>query len=114
MATIVQGSRSADIHKKLDHPVVDGDAHWLESVPVFHDYVKATGGQSMLDEYIKTQSGTARRFMTPADDRQKVGMGGGNLWVGPRSTLDRTPSMIPKLMYQRLENMGIDFAVIYP
>jgi hypothetical protein len=50
VATVTRGSRSAEIHAQLDHPVVDGDAHWLESVPVFHDYVKATGGPSMLKE----------------------------------------------------------------
>ena len=56
MATVPKGSRSADIHKQLDHPVVDGDAHWLESIPVFHEYVRTIGGQGMLDDYIKTQS----------------------------------------------------------
>src|SRR5688500_12487297 len=54
--TSVHGSRSAEINQGLDQPVVDGDAHWLESVPVFHEYVRATGGQRMLDDYIRTQA----------------------------------------------------------
>jgi len=114
MATIVRGSRSADIHKQLDHPVVDGDAHWLESVPVFHDYLKATGGQSMLDEYVKTQAGSDRWYQTPAAERFRQRMGRPNYWFGPGNTVDRATSMIPKLMYERLPDFGIDFAVVYP
>ena len=114
MASIVRGSRSADIHKQLSHPVVDGDAHWLESVPVFHDYLKATGGQSMLDEYIKTQASADRYFQTPPADRVRQRMGRPNYWFGPGNTLDRATSMIPKLMYERLPDFGIDFAIVYP
>jgi predicted TIM-barrel fold metal-dependent hydrolase len=114
MTTLVHGSRSAEIHKQLDHPVVDGDAHWLESVPVLHEYVKATGGQSMLDEYIKTQAGADRWFQTPPDERVRQRMGRPNYWFGPGNTLDRATSMIPRLMYQRLQDFGIDFGVIYP
>ncbi|MBV9329156.1 MAG: amidohydrolase family protein [Chloroflexi bacterium] len=114
MATIVRGSRSADIHRQLDHPVVDGDAHWLESVPVFHDYLKATGGQSMLDEYVKTQDGADRWFQTPAEERFRQRMGRPNYWFGPGNTVDRATSMIPRLMYERLPDFGIDFAVVYP
>jgi predicted TIM-barrel fold metal-dependent hydrolase len=114
MATIVRGSKSADIHKQLDHPVVDGDAHWLESVPVFHDYLKATGGQSMLDEYIKTQDSADRWYQTPPEERFRQRMGRPNYWFGPGNTVDRATSMIPRLMYERLSDFGIDFAVIYP
>jgi hypothetical protein len=112
MATVVQGSRSAEIHKELDHPVVDGDAHWLESVPVFHDYVKAIGGQTMLDEYVKTQASADRWFQTPPDERMRQRLGRPNYWFGPGNTLDRATSMIPRLMYERLQDFGIDFSIV--
>ena len=96
MATVVQPSRSAEIHKQLDHPVVDGDGHWLESVPVFHEYVKATGGQSMLDEYVKTQDATDRWFQTPPEERVRQRIGRPNYWFGPGNTIDRATSMIPR------------------
>jgi hypothetical protein len=41
-----------EIHQRLDHPVVDGYAHWLESVPVFHDQVKATGGHDLFSHHL--------------------------------------------------------------
>ena len=28
-------NRAAEIHAGLKHPVIDGDGHWLEPVPVF-------------------------------------------------------------------------------
>jgi predicted TIM-barrel fold metal-dependent hydrolase len=36
-------------------------------------------------------------------------------WALPiQNTLDRATAMLPKLMYQRLDEMGMDFSVIYP
>jgi hypothetical protein len=26
---------AADIRAQLDHPVIDGDGHWLEPIPIF-------------------------------------------------------------------------------
>jgi hypothetical protein len=114
MSTAVQPSRSAAIHQHLAHPVVDADAHWLESVPVFHDYVRATGGPQMLDAYVKSQSAGDRWFQTPAPDRLRHRVGRPNYWFGPGNTLDRATSMIPRLLYQRLQDFGIEFAVVYP
>jgi predicted TIM-barrel fold metal-dependent hydrolase len=63
MTTVTHGSRSAEIHQRLDHPVVDGDAHWLESVPVFHDYVKAMGGPAHAGRVHRVAS--CRRPLVP-------------------------------------------------
>ncbi|HEU0168883.1 MAG TPA: amidohydrolase family protein [Chloroflexota bacterium] len=114
MAVALQGSKSWQIHRQLDHPVVDGDAHWLESVPIFHDYLKATAGQAMLDDYIKTQDGADRWFQTAPEERFRRRMGRPNYWFGPGNTLDRATSMIPKLMYERLQDFGLDYCVVYP
>jgi predicted TIM-barrel fold metal-dependent hydrolase len=115
MATVPRGSRSAEILKQLKHPVVDGDAHWLESIPVFHDYLRQTGGQSMLEEYLEVSAGANDRwFKATSEERFRRRMGRPNYWFGPGNTLDRATSMIPKLMYERLSDFGIDYAVIYP
>lgn len=31
-----------------------------------------------------------------------------------KNTLDRATATLPKLLYERLEEMGIDFAILYP
>ena len=34
-------------------------------------------------------------------------------WGEPANTLDRATAMIPKLFYERLDDFGIDFALVY-
>ena len=34
-------------------------------------------------------------------------------WGEPASTLDRATAMIPRLFYERLDDIGIDFCVLY-
>jgi predicted TIM-barrel fold metal-dependent hydrolase len=35
-------------------------------------------------------------------------------WETPSETLDRSTSMLPGLLYERLDELGIDFALVYP
>lgn len=39
------------IKDQIDHPVVDADAHWLEPLPVFFDYVATAGGPGAVDRF---------------------------------------------------------------
>src|SRR3569833_2992505 len=113
MSTAVHPKRSAEIHGRLDHPVVDADAHWLESVPVFYEYVKSVGGQRMRDELDKQANSGDRWFLATPEERVRNRIGRPNYWFGPGPTLDRATSMIPKLLYQRLPDFGIDVAIVY-
>jgi hypothetical protein len=42
-------NRAAEIHAGLKHPVIDGDGHWLEPVPVFLEYLREVGGAQSVD-----------------------------------------------------------------
>ena len=42
--------RAAQIRGKLSHPVIDGDGHWMEPIPVFLDYLAEVGGPKAVDE----------------------------------------------------------------
>src|SRR5204862_5443087 len=45
--------------------------------------------------------------------RRRVAME--TFWGSPcENTLDRATAMLPRLMYERLEDLGIDFCVVYP
>ena len=33
----------AEIRRRIDHPIVDADAHQLETVPVLLDYIREVG-----------------------------------------------------------------------
>jgi predicted TIM-barrel fold metal-dependent hydrolase len=114
MSAATQPTRSTTVRQRLDHPVVDADAHWLESVPIFHDYLKSVGGPSMLDDYIRSQAASDRWFQTPTEERIRQRLGRPNYWFGPGNTLDRATSMIPRLLHERLPDFGIDYAIVYP
>ena len=53
-------------------------------------------------------------FPTP-QERRRNGVFSTAVWGIPtENTLDRATGMLPDLMYQRLDEFGIDFAVLYP
>ena len=41
--------RAAQIHAGLQHPVIDGDGHWLEPIPIFLEHLSAVGGPGAVD-----------------------------------------------------------------
>ena len=51
-------SKSAAVRAQLDHPVIDGDGHWLEPVPIFLDYLRQAAGPSMVDSFVKQAKDT--------------------------------------------------------
>ncbi len=110
-------SPSAKIRQKLSHPVIDSDGHMIEIFPVMSDYMKQVGGPEMADTIWKAFRGrnsgswydlseTERRYhrtIRPA------------FWAAPAAaTTDRATAMLPRLMHERLPEMGIDYAVVYP
>src|SRR5881628_4264625 len=108
-------SKSAAVRARLDHPVIDGDGHWLEPVPIFLDYLREVAGPSVVERFRKMATAHIDRGwydMTPAErlDRRPTRP---TWWGEPASTLDRATVMIPKLFYERLDDFGIDFAMLY-
>ena len=43
-------NRAAQIHAELKHPVIDGDGHWMEPIPVFLEYLSEVGGPKSVDQ----------------------------------------------------------------
>ncbi|MCB0997620.1 MAG: amidohydrolase family protein [Acidimicrobiales bacterium] len=62
-----------------------------------------------------TRSAGARAAVPDRHRRRQLGIHVSALWGIPtRNTLDRATVMLPELMYRRLDELGIDFAVLYP
>ena len=40
------------VRSKIDHPIVDGDGHWVEYDPVFSDKVRKVGGDLAADGFL--------------------------------------------------------------
>jgi predicted TIM-barrel fold metal-dependent hydrolase len=93
----------ADIRAKLNHPVIDADGHMIETTFAVLDFVKQVGGPEIAGRYEKTL-----RSNNTGRSRSAVWVGNS----GPAS-IDRATAMLPKLLRARLDEAGIDFAVVY-
>lgn len=108
----------ANIRGRLNHPVIDSDGHWIEFEPLALDYLTEVGGRDLVQRYqgsasqffsnrfwsgLSPQERTRRRVMQPP------------WWIFPtRNSHDRATAMLPRLLYERLDEIGLDFAVLYP
>src|SRR5438105_11835132 len=102
---------SRDIHAELDHPVIDGDGHAIEVTHVLLDYIAEVGGPKVAARYRKAP--IKRQFLLDEGDPYWTKDSGS--WVWPtRNTLDRATATLPALYAERLDEFGIDFAIVYP
>ena len=108
----LQDSKSAAVRARLSHPVIDGDGHWLEPVPIFLDYLREAGGPSMVERFTHKAKDAGWYEMSP-EERLDTRLKRPTWWGEPTNTLDRATAMIPRLFYERLDDFGIDFALVY-
>ena len=109
--------RTAEIEQirgRIDHPVIDGDGHLIEFAPLVRDLVKEEAGESVAERY-ETMMGSGKRFRDiPHDMKTRFGAFRYTWWGLPSAnTLDRATSMAPDLMRARLDELGLDFAILY-
>ena len=48
------------VRSKIDHPIVDGDGHWVEYDPVFSDKMRKVGGDLAADGFLEGDGGDPR------------------------------------------------------
>jgi predicted TIM-barrel fold metal-dependent hydrolase len=116
-------TRAAEIRAGLEHPVIDADGHFVEVGPILNDeivsYIEQDGGRELRDRYL---GGTVAPFDTSSNlvDRDRPAIRDEwramPSWWGwqCRNTLDRATMHLPELLAQRLDDFGIDFAILYP
>jgi len=107
-------TRAAEIHAGLKHPVIDGDGHWLEPVPVFLEYLREVGGAQSVDRMRALWQRTHVWYRSTWSQRQHDRTRRSNWWGVTSKTLDKATALLPALLNERLPELGIDFALIYP
>ncbi len=110
-------SRSQQVREKLDHPVIDADAHMLEVEPVLMDYIKEVGGSGMVKRYVDMLKDGRfwGWFDATPEERARKRIKRAPFWFFPAgNTRDRATAMFPGLLRSRLDEFGIDFAFVYP
>jgi len=107
--------RVREIRSQLDHPVIDGDGHDIEFLPAVKDEVLAIGGAKVLEGFERVIGASKFSRALNVEQRRLLGIPKMPFWGLPaRNTLDRATAMLPALLNERLEEFGIDFAVLYP
>jgi predicted TIM-barrel fold metal-dependent hydrolase len=102
----------AAIRAKLSHPVIDADGHWREFPPLLTESLKRIGGDKAT--YGLNFAVNVLNRTLGAEFRQRMRIPRGFWWVSPGNTLDRATSVFPRLLYERLDEFGLDFVTLYP
>src|SRR6516165_7626605 len=103
------------IHSRLKHPVIDSDGHWLEFGPTILEYMEKVGGKKASEGLKSREEVVTRVLMLTPDQRRDERRTIPAWWAFPtKNTLDRATALIPKLLYQRMDELGLDFSVLYP
>jgi predicted TIM-barrel fold metal-dependent hydrolase len=104
------------VRSRIDHPVIDSDGHLIEYIPLVRDFIVEDAGEDVAQAFDRiTRSAAFRSAVPDPKQRRELGIHSSAVWGLPTAnTLDRATAMLPELMYRRLDELGIDFAVLYP
>ena len=106
---------AAEIRADLKHPIIDADGHWLEYTPVFAERMRRVAGDKAADGFISSQRRIPDTLRLSIAERKQRGTAMEGYWVRQSTnTRDRATAMMPRMLYDRLGEIGIDFAVVYP
>ncbi|HXZ87166.1 MAG TPA: amidohydrolase family protein [Candidatus Binataceae bacterium] len=112
------GNHHADpreIHANLQHPVIDSDGHWVEYFPMVLDYLKQVGGTKAAEGLASRDEVVGRILSMTLEQRREGRRAQQSWWAFPtKNTRDRATAMIPRLLYERMGELGLDFSVLYP
>ncbi|MEO8695839.1 MAG: amidohydrolase family protein, partial [Acidimicrobiales bacterium] len=103
------------VRAQLDHPIVDADAHQLEVLAVVMDFVRDVGGPQMPDRLINYFMHARRAFRQTLDEREDQRTSVPVWWPVPtENTVDRATTALPGYLYERMDEIGLDFSIVYP
>jgi predicted TIM-barrel fold metal-dependent hydrolase len=103
------------IHSKLDHPIIDGDGHWIEYTPVFAERMRKAAGDKAAEGFLAHTGRIPDTLGLSIAERQQRGIAMEGYWGRQTTnTRDRATAMMPRMLYDRLDELGIDFGIIYP
>jgi Amidohydrolase len=115
--------RAAEVRAALHHPVIDADGHFVELRPVMEQailgHLSDLGGARLRDRYLA--SGVAPYDTTSVHhgtvaQRRRTGWNAIQPWwsLPVANARDRATSHLPALLHERLDEIGTDFALLYP
>ncbi len=114
---------AAQIRRELGHPIVDADGHFMELGPIMNDeivsYLEEAGGAALRDRFLSGAGYVLDTAVFQADrttpEVRRAWRSMPSWWGNPvADAYDRATAHLPKLMYERLDELGIDFMLALP
>ena len=108
---------STQTRAHLSHPIVDADGHSQEFLPAIDAYLSKVGISQGVHQLIEGLLGPDAGRWAELGERQRAEVRAMRppWWATPtRNTLDFATATMPSLLHARLDELGIDFSVVYP
>src|SRR5947209_20163586 len=103
------------LRSRLNHPIIDADGHWLESAPLMREEFRRIGGDAAGEALALASDRIPSSLRMSLAERRRRRVGQEAFWGSPcENVLDRATAMLPRFLYERLDDLGIDFCVVYP
>lgn len=111
-----ESGRARTLREGLGHPVVDADGHWLEFGGLVGEQMKRIGGALAAQGFAYYTSKVVKEVLELSVEQRRQRRTSQPVWWGlpTRNTRDRATAMMPRLLYERLDEFGIDFSVLFP
>jgi predicted TIM-barrel fold metal-dependent hydrolase len=114
----MSGLRPHEVRARIDHPVIDADGHTVEYFPALESYLRAEGVDLAGPDFLRRESGSlgpcADWYGLTPDQRADRRVSRGPWSGAPVETRDLATGVLPGLLYERLDELGIDVSVVYP
>ena len=106
------------VRSQINHPIIDSDGHFFEFYPVLNEYLEKEGGKALLEGFyasIRETQIDGNWHELSIEQRRDVWRNRPVFWaLQAENTLDLATAMLPNLMYRRLDEIGLDFSIMYP
>src|SRR5581483_11551850 len=105
----------SEVRANLKHPIIDGDGHWVEYNPVFAERMRKLAGTAAADGFLASQRRIPDALKLTIAERKQRGVAMEGYWTRQSTnTRDRATAMMPRMLYDRLDELGVDFGIVYP
>src|ERR1044071_134225 len=87
-----------ETRKKISHPIIDGDGHWIEYTPVFAERMRKVVGDKGADGFIASQRRIPDALSKSIAQRKQQGQAMEGYWGRqPTKPTDRAQRRRPKI-----------------
>src|SRR2546426_10662960 len=103
------------LRARLNPPIIDADGHWAEFAPLMREEFRRIGGDTAVEALAMASAGIPSSLVWPGAGGGRGRTGQEAFWF--RRTRTRGAggtAMMPRLLYEPLDALGLAFCVVYP